>query len=284
MAGSATVKIGGQALADGVLMRTSRAWAIARADGSVEVGATPPNWAVRLPVLRIVVGLGGALQLAISRGMLRRGSHGAGVGHSRRLNRRFLWVVLGLEGATAAFSWAAAPDSVRGAGHLVLIVLPWLVTLAVLRLATPAALWRYHGAEHKAVTAHETGVDLADTEAVLACTRVHNRCGTNLVAVMVVAGLLLSRLPGLVQVPAFVLLLAAVAELVSLAASRPRALPSRLLLVGGRALQRYVTTAEPTADEQAVGCVALTACLVEHARVETPDAANVREGIPALAA
>ena len=37
---------------------------------------------------------------------------------------------------------------------------------------------------------------------------------------------------------------------------------------GGRFLQRYLTTVEPSAAEQQVGCRALQAALAEHARVE----------------
>src|SRR5206468_3489400 len=118
---------------------TDRAWAIARADGSVEVGEIPPNWASRVPVLRVLVGLGGALSLAVSRGMLRRGSAGAGVAGSRRLNARFLWAVLAVEVVTAFLA-----RSVSGPRPL-MVVAPLVVALVLLRLTTPSALWRYHG-------------------------------------------------------------------------------------------------------------------------------------------
>ena len=272
----APVKIGGQALADGVLMRTSRAWAIARADGSVEVGALPPSPAARIPVLRVVLGLVGALRLAVSRGMLGRGSRATAEAKAsvRRLNRRFLVVLAGLE--AAAFAMAQVFGDVPGSGSgwtgAALTVVPWVVTLAVLRACTPGALWRYHGAEHKAVSAHEAGVDLADTAAVLRADRVHNRCGTNLVFLMLVLGVLVrGQAAGVWQVPLFVGLLGVSAEVVTLAARRPEWLPCRLLLGGGKALQRWVTTAEPTAAEQAVGCHALLACLVEHERIVALD-------------
>jgi hypothetical protein len=57
----------------------------------------------------------------------------------------------------------------------------------------------------------------------------------------------------------------------SLAAKYPRFLGSKMLLSGGRLLQRTVTTAEPTAAEQAVACRALMAALDEHARVEAAE-------------
>jgi len=248
-------KVGGQALADGVLMRTDRAWAIARADGSVEVGrAAPPGRLGRVPGLRILIGVARALRLAFGRR-----------GRTRRLDRRLLVVVLGLESVLVAVG-LLLPGVGPQAGVWAVVV-PWVLTLAVLRLATPRALWRYHGAEHKAVAAHEHGVPMDDTASVLRCSRVHDRCGTNLVFLMLLFGVLFADVPGVVQVPAFLGSLAVSAELVGAAASRPRARRSRLLLVGGRLVQRLVTTAEPTPAEQAVACRALAACVAEHDRL-----------------
>jgi uncharacterized protein YqhQ len=276
------VKVGGQALADGVLMRTNRAWAIARADGSVDVGALPPSPAARVPVVRVLLSLVGAMKLAIGRGMLGRsggrGRERTSTASSRRLNRRFLIVLAALEAGAFLVSKFLPSNGFRGWAGVVAVVVPWLVTLTVLRLATPSALWRYHGAEHKAVTAHERGVDLADTTAVLGAPRVHDRCGTNLVFLMLVLGLALHGVgAGWLQAPLFLVLLGVSAELVTLAASRPRWVPSRLLLSGGKAIQRWITTAEPTAAEQAVGCHALLACLAEHDRVVALD------GVPPVA-
>lgn len=277
------IKVGGQALADGVLMRTNRAWAIARADGSVEVGALPPSPAARIPVVRVVAGLFGALKLAVTRGMLGRGSSATAEARQsvRRLNRRFLAVLVGLEAGAYLFSRFVTVKS----GSVAMMVIPWLATLAVLRLCTPKTLWRYHGAEHKAVSAHEQGVDLADTAAVLRADRVHNRCGTNLVFLMLAFGLLIhGRVTGLWEVPAFLVLLGVSAELVTWLAARPDWLLTRAVLAGGKALQRWVTTAEPTAAEQAVGCRALTACLVEHARIVAADDIAVSVEAVAVAA
>jgi uncharacterized protein YqhQ len=262
-------------------MRTERAWAIARADGTVEVGENRSNPFARIPVLRIVFGLLSALALSFSRGLVRRGD-AAGRGPTRRRDaaarRRFLIVfvvllavgsvvptLLGGEGGRSLL-WTTAFHTVGLAA-----------TLALLRLSAPASVWRYHGAEHKAVAAHERGVALRDTQAVLACPRVHDRCGTNLAVPMTVLGIAVTALPGVIQVPLFLGVLGSTAELISLAASRPGWHFSRVLLTGGRFLQRHVTTAEPTEAEQAIGCKALLAALAEHERLVAADA-------PALAA
>jgi uncharacterized protein YqhQ len=189
------------------------------------------------------------------------------VKRSRRVNLRFLQAALFGEVAVMVLerwlSHGTAPAWLdRMAG-----LLPWLVVLAVLRVATPGSLWRYHGAEHKAVTAHEQGVDLSDTRAVLACTRIHNRCGTNLVFLMGVLSYFVTRVPAVVEVPAFLVMLGVSVETLTLASRRPRFLVSQVLLAGGKLLQRFVTTREPTAEEQEIGCRALRAALAEHERI-----------------
>ena len=111
--------------------------------------------------------------------------------------------------------------------------------------------------------------------AALAQPRVHARCGTNLVAVLAVGSVALGRLPGLLQVPAFLLAIGVAAEVLSLAGRRPRSIGARLLLGPGAFLQKYVTTSEPTEAEQGVACHALRACLVEHARLTATDETEV---------
>ena len=261
------MRIGGQALADGVLMRTSRAWAVARDDGTILVGAVPTGRLRRVPVLRFLIGLASGMRLAVSRGMLGRGA-GRAAGRVRRRNRGFLLTLVGVEAVGIGFSLLVGDAARSLPATLAVTAVPWVLAFAVLRLVTPGSLWRYHGAEHKAVAAHEGGIAMDDVAAVLACPRVHDRCGTNLVFVAMLGALALVSLPAAVQLPALLALLAVGAEGVSLAARRPRSPLSRALLVGGRALQRFVTTAEPTAAEQAVGCRALAACLEHHRRLE----------------
>lgn len=274
-----TIKVGGQALADGVLMRTNRAWAIARADGSVEAGPLNPSPFARIPVLRVIGALGGALKLAVSRGLLRRGGAVEQNPAAKRLNRRLLVILAVLELVALAFALTIESDlPTTGIAGALATIAPWVVTLAALRLATPKALWRYHGAEHKAVSAYEQGTDLADTRATLAKgRRIHDRCGTNLVFILLAATVAARPLAtGLSQIPFFLVALGVAAEAVTLAAKHPRNPLSKALLAGGKALQRFVTTAEPTAAEQRTANLALTAALEEHARVVAIDNQPVR--------
>lgn len=261
----AAVRAGGQALVDGVLMRTPRGWAIARKDGSVESGQLAPSGLARVPVLRVVAGLGSAIRLGIG-------------GPARRGNGRLLGAVLACEIAVVLVAARLGPP--KGLGGGAATVATWLAAVGAVRLATPPSLWRYHGAEHKAVAAYEAGIELDDTDAVMASARVHNRCGTNLVALLAVLAVFLNPMPFVVQIPAFLAGLGVAAEALSLAARRPDHLLSRLLLAPGRALQRWVTTVEPTRDEQVVACNALRACLAEeHASAHS---ANQLYAVPAF--
>ena len=246
-ASAAPVRVGGQALPDGVLMRSPRAWAVARADGSVEVGPVSPGRFGRIPVLRIVASLVPALGLGI-KAMAGRPRKGA--------------VVLGLLVA-ATFLGPALPSTPSPAVSLALAAL----TIAALRLAAPRSLWRYHGAEHKAVAAFEVGAAPSDVAAALAAPRVHARCGTNLVALVAVPAAFVGHLPAVWQGVIVLATIGAAAELITLTTRRPASLLSRLVLLPGVLIQRHATTAEPTAFEQTVACRALTACLDEHARL-----------------
>ena len=249
------VRVGGQALPDGVLMRSPRAWAVARADGSVEVGRVAPGRLARIPVLRIVAALLPALALGI-RTMAGRPRKGA--------------VVLGLLLA-ATFLGPALPSTPSPGLSLALAA----GTLAALRLAAPRALWRYHGAEHKAVAAYEVGAAPHDVAAALAAPRIHARCGTNLVALVAVPAAFVGHLPALWQAVVVLATVGAAAEVLTLTTRRPTAWLSRAVLLPGVLIQRHATTAEPTAVEQAVACRALAACLDEHHRLVAGPPAEV---------
>lgn len=254
---NAAPKVGGQALSDGVLMRAGDVWAVARLDGSLELGRLPENKWAGIPVLRVLTGLGPALV----RGLRAMGASG----RNRELPRRVRWALpLFIAGPLLinfALSRVIGGATVWGWQSGVVAVLMVAAQLVALRVVMPGSMWRFHGAEHKAVAAYEQGVDLNDVDAVLRASRVHDRCGTNVVAVLVLACLLPIPSAGALSLLTFVLVFALSVEVVTLAARRPRALVSRAILVGGHFLQRYVTTAEPTREEQAVGLKALQACL-----------------------
>ncbi|MCA1830400.1 MAG: DUF1385 domain-containing protein, partial [Actinobacteria bacterium] len=135
--------------------------------------------------------------------------------------------------------------------------------LLLMRLLMPAALWRYHGAEHKAIGAYERYGRLATTAEAQPVTRIHDRCGTNAVfLVMLFAPVIAAH--GL-SLPAVLVS----AEVIRFAVVRfPKSKMTRVLVSGGRFLQRTVTTTEPSLEELAVGCRAVEACIARQRGVE----------------
>lgn len=261
------VRVGGQALPDGVLMRTSRAWAIARRDGSVASGTLPGSRFESIPVVRVLSGLGPALALGLAGG---RRSDSSGRAQRRRPPWPLIRGLVLAEGAVLAVSWAAGGVHVSSQLSPVVSVGLLVLALVVFRVTTPACQWRYHGAEHKAVTAHELGIDTGATDQVLGCSRIHPRCGTNLIVWMAMAALWLGRLPLVVQLPAVIASLAVLAEIVSWAGRHSTSILARVILAPGRFLQRLVTTSEPTPAEQQVACRALASCLALDAQLRRP--------------
>ena len=254
---TSTPKVGGQALSDGVLMRAGDVWAVARLDGSLEMGRLPGNRWVAVPLLRVLTGLGPAL----FRGLRAMGASS----RNRTLPRRVRWALPLFVAAPLALNALlsrvlGAPTMWGWQSGIIAVVLVG-TQLAALRVVMPPSMWRFHGAEHKAVAAYETGADLDDLDAVMAASRVHDRCGTNVVAVLVAACLLPLPSSGVWSLVTFLGIFAGSVEVVSLAARHPRTAFGRVVLSGGHLLQRWVTTAEPTREEQAVGVKALQACL-----------------------
>jgi uncharacterized protein YqhQ len=147
---------------------------------------------------------------------------------------------------------------------------------AIVRLAlfllylTLVAMWgefkrilQYHGAEHKAVNAHEAGVAL-NVVNVKGFSRLHPRCGTSFIFIVVLVSiLLLSIMPdlGFVARLAYRLLLIPVIgaisyELLKFSDRYKESMIMRILTVPGLAFQ-HLTTREPDYDMMEVAIKAV---------------------------
>jgi uncharacterized protein YqhQ len=235
-------------------MRAGQGWAIARADGTVTSGHLAPHRWSDVPVLRVLVGLSRAFSLGMGPRL-----------HRRTTGRlRLLGSLVASEAAVIAGSHLVV--RLPGGGlQPVQVIAGFLTGLAVFRLVAPRTLWAYHGAEHKAVAAFEAGADLTANGAGARAARVHDRCGTNLLAILAAVSVAVGFLPFLLQLPAIVVSLGLVVELMTVASRRPRFALTRALLAPGRLLQRFVTTSEPDAAQMAVAVRALQAALARHA-------------------
>jgi uncharacterized protein YqhQ len=245
------------AFGNGVLMRAGSHWAWARDDGTLLHGVVPVRlggvrW-LRLPLVRSVAAF---VDMVVLSARLHRRNGG------RRAGRLVLWLAVMVAaslGLGVAVHGLVHQELLAG---VVLQVLGLLLALAVLQLGMGAEVWRYHGAEHKAVNAYEAHADLRDTVVVSGFSRIHDRCGTNLVLVVLVLALLYVPVgDGLLgqglALAAGLLSLAAALELFKLFERHPRWIAARVTLACGRILQRLLTTRDPRPEHLTLACAAL---------------------------
>ena len=283
--------IGGQAVLEGVMMRSPRFWTVAvrRPDGRItEVGRATESVAVRhralrLPVIRGVVALVDSLAIgfralsisaqysatdddetgddptAISRGTL-IGTFIVAIGFSILLFKVTPSLLASLLDVERTWLFLVLEGFIR-----VGIFIGYLLLLS--RIGELRRVFQYHAAEHKAINALEAGDPLVP-EVVQRHSRIHVRCGTAfLLWVMVVAIFVFALVgrPGLVGLVAsrvlLVPIIAGLAYEVIRFAGRHGTNPAvRVVLAPGLWLQR-LTTREPTLDQVEVSIAALEAVL-----------------------
>lgn len=304
--------VGGQALIEGVMMRSPGAYGVAvrRADGSLafqrgKVGSFARRYPfLKLPVLRGVAVLFQSLALGIralnfsAEQSLEEGAPEPGkapektsswaIAGSMALGLGLgvliflflpLWLTQLLEtyvfGQLSSLAFNLVDGLLRGVFFLAYI-------LAIAQMKDIHRVFQYHGAEHKVVFAHEKGLPLT-VENARGMSRLHPRCGTSfllfvLVVSIVVFAFIPKTAPFLVKFGGRLLLVPAIAGLsyeVLRLTARHRAAPLFALLVApGLALQR-ITTQEPTDDMLEVAIAALEVALREDGLLETAPEAGV---------
>jgi uncharacterized protein YqhQ len=248
------VRLGGMALANGVLVHGPRAWACAvrTEDGRLRVGS---GWKrlraaeVESPFLR---GPARVAELLTILPDVRRTLPEARFAFERP-------AVLSTMAASAAFA-----QVVRHSRRLRPAAREFLGTLASLAPAVVAlrgsSLAAYHGAEHISIGSYEHG-DRRPRE--------HERCGSHLIGPLVLGltagNALATRFPperrGLARAAASVGALAASTEVFAWMVRNPEHPVSKALARPGHELQHRLATADPTPEQLEVADAALTECL-----------------------
>ena len=268
-----TLRLGGMALRNGLLIHGPTHWAAAaRAkSGEIEVASGPkpvlaPHLTAKIPLLRGPLRLAEAFMvIPIVRTKLR----------SARLpfeDPRVLGAMLAASAASRAIRNGGS-TATRELAQGVLGLAPAMVALGNRDLAA------YHGAEHKAIGAYEAGSDDA-----AAATKEHERCGSNLVAPMMLmsaAGqLILEKTveePTALARSAVGLASASIAvEMFAWSDRNPGTVAARAFHRPGHEIQRLIATKEPTPEQLEVGVSALREIL----RVETEADASDAESSP----
>jgi uncharacterized protein YqhQ len=248
------IRLGGMALANGVLVHGPRTWACAvrTEDGELRVASGRKRIRaaeIDSPLLR---GPARVAELLTLLPEVRRRLPEARLAFERP-------AVLSAMAASAAFA-----QIVRHTERLQPAARLFLGTLASLAPAVVAlrgsALAAYHGAEHISIGSYEHG-DRRPRE--------HERCGSHLVGPLVlgltVGNALAARLPpetrGLARAAASVAALGASTEVFAWMVRNPEHPVSRALAKPGHELQHRFATAEPTAEQLEVADAALAECL-----------------------
>lgn len=254
------VRLGGMALENGVLVQGPTAWACAvrLPNGELRVVAKRKRFQaarVRSPLLRgparlaeafsVIPGIRRAIpeaRLPFQRPRVRAALVASSLA-VRALRRSPRVGPLGNELTSAALAILPAAVSLRG-----------------------SELTAYHGAEHATIGSYEHDEPR---------TRIHERCGSNLIAPMlagsIVANVLASRLPWRARAAARltgqVAAVAVSSELLAWALAHPDEPLSRAIRRPGLELQLHLATAEPSPAQLEVARAALDACLeLEHER------------------
>jgi uncharacterized protein YqhQ len=293
-----SANVGGQAVLEGVMMRTPSSWSVAvrRPDGGVSCisndvvsPASRRPW-MRLPVIRGIVALGESLAigfraLAISASVA-SGEEDEQGQVSAELTRGQLFFAfafaIGFTVLVFKVSPALLTDLLPIHSTIVFVLVEGVirVSLLVAYLALISLIpdlrrvFQYHAAEHKAINAYEDGAELTP-ERVQSYSKIHLRCGTAfLLWVMVIAVFvfaLVGRPAWPVLIASRILLLPVIAglayELIRFGSKHPDNRVMRWLLSPGLWLQG-LTTREPTLDQVEVSINALKDVLAAEERAQ----------------
>ena len=247
------IRLGGMALANGVLVHGPSAWACAvrTDDGELKVVARRKRLRasqVRNPILR------GPARIAEAMGLL------------PQLKRALPEAQLPMQGRGVLVSMLGSAFVLQGIRRTSLRPAARELLAGALSLA-PAAfalrggeLAEYHGAEHISIGTYEHGA---------ARPKEHERCGSHLVGPMLLTtaagNLLVERVPlqhrPAAKLAATVGALAASTEIFGWMTRHPRHTLARALAMPGHELQHRLGTREPSADQLEVAEAALRACL-----------------------
>ena len=298
------MRVGGQAVMEGVLMRSPNFWgmAVRTPAGNVDVQAEPfrsitrKSKLFRLPVIRGFLSLAETLWLGMKALTL---STNIALGEEEDLSKKEIAATMLFGLGLAFLLFLVVPVwGTKGLGsflggienpilfNLVEGFLRILVFVAYLLLITAVSkdikrFFAYHGAEHKAIKVYERGEELVPENARKLDTS-HVRCGTSFVLyVLVLSILVFSLLPidwwveaVLSRVVVIPLVAGLAFEFIMWSARHQGSAIVRALIWPGLQLQK-LTTREPTDDQVEVAMASLKEVLAKEEEAHiAPDATN----------
>ncbi len=266
---------GGQAVMEGVMMRGEREWAVAVRNPEGEIvsrhetlpAAYRSAW-LKLPLLRGLISLWDSLGLGMQ-ALLWSSDVALGEDEEIRFTGPLAWGTVALSLALGVGLFFLLPMFLTSLldRHIASDLLSNLIEgglrlgifigyVAIIGLAPDIRrVFRYHGAEHKTINAYEAGAPLTP-DAVAAYSRVHTRCGTGFMLLVLVIFVLISTLVGRPPLPlrlasriVLIPIVAGIAyELIKFSARHyEHSALVRAIMAPGLALQQ-LTTREPDRD------------------------------------
>jgi uncharacterized protein YqhQ len=296
--------VGGQAVLEGVMMRGVSHWAVAVRKPAAD-DADPDTLGEialqefkieprrgrkvigRLPVVRGAFALWESLSMGMKAlGIAAAAQMDDGEGEAESLSGGVwvLTIVIAMVFAVGVFFILPVTLTNIFKHHLRSSVLFWLVEgvirtaifLAYLSLLARARdlrrVFEYHGAEHKVISCYEAGDELAPERAAL-YSRLHPRCGTSFLLVVMIVSIFVFALAGVhawwilvvTRIVGLPIVVGISFELIRLAGRNRRYRWVQIVMYPGLQLQK-LTTREPDLDQLAVAIASLKAVLAH----ETP--------------
>jgi len=273
---------GGQAVIEGVMMRGQRTivTAVRRPSGGLVLDTRPlptiyTNWMRKTPFIRGIIVLIEAMVLGIK--SLLYSANVSLEEEEVEISGALVWTLVAVSLAFAVALFFMAPlfltklfDPYISSSlifHLIEGFIRLGIFIAYLKVMTLVPdikrVFAYHGAEHKAVNAHEAGVPL-EVEAVKGYGTAHVRCGTSFLFVVLIIAIIVFALVGRpavwLMVLSRVLLIPVIAalgyEVIYFGANHVKSGFVRAILAPGLWLQA-LTTREPDDDQLDVALAAL---------------------------
>lgn len=206
-------RYGGQAIIEGVMMRGQKTLvnAVRRPDGGITIDEQPlatiyTGWMRQTPFIRGIVILIENMVLGIK--SLLYSAKVTLEEEGEELPGGLAWIMVAISLAFAVALFFLAPLFITKLFEFESAILFNLVDglirvvifLIYLRLVTLLPdikrVFAYHGAEHKAINAHEAGVPL-EVEAVKKYSTAHTRCGTSFLLMVIIISIIVFALVGL---------------------------------------------------------------------------------------
>jgi len=299
-------KVGGQAVLEGVMMKSGETVALSvRTEDGIKTELSTfksirkKHKIFNLPILRGVVNMIESFKLSFS--TLSRSAEMIGFEEedaepskfekwlTDKLGDKLMGVIMGIAGVfgviLAMFLFMYLPALVASLFDGI-ITASWAKTIieGVVKIAIFIAYmvlvsfmpdirrtFEYHGAEHKSIACYESGLELTPENAQT-CTRLHPRCGTSFIFVVLLLSIIIFMFPifpwenKLLRVLCKLLMLPVIAGLsfeFIMYAGKHNNVVTKILSAPGLAMQK-ITTREPSLDQLEVAIRSLKAALPEQ--------------------